>query len=144
MPTIKDLQKKTLLPKIKINRNLKKIVETLKLKQDFTVVFVDNKTIKSLNKRFLKKTYTTDVLAFGFNDNKYLGDIIISADAAKENAKKFKTSLFYELNLYLVHGLLHLLGFNDLRNKERFVMRKKEAQILKKIGEGLRLSLRKS
>ncbi len=60
---------------------------------------------------------------------KYIsGDIVISADAAIRQARIFKTNVFYELNLYAVHGILHLLGYRDRTTREKRLMRKKERE----------------
>jgi len=55
-------------------------------------------------------------------------DIVISTDTAVRNARIFKTNRFYELHLYLVHGLLHLLGYDDSNRKQIQLMRRKERE----------------
>ena len=55
-------------------------------------------------------------------------DIIVSSDTAIRNAKEYKTSPEHELKLYVIHGVLHLLGYDDHTNKERLLMRKKESK----------------
>ena len=86
------------------------------------------KGIRKDHKKFLKCAYATDVLAFE------TGDIIVSVDAAIKNAKHFKADLNRELVLYMIHGLLHLLGYDDHHQKDILLMRKKEAELLKKVG----------
>jgi probable rRNA maturation factor len=69
------------------------------------------------------------VLAFdmaGRDSNKIEADIIISSDTAIRNAKIFKTRTAYELNLYVIHGLLHILGYDDRTLKQRKILQKKE------------------
>jgi len=70
------------------------------------------------------------VLAFNLTDDKkaLIGDIIISAETAKRNSRIYKTTLAYELNLYSVHGCLHLLGYDDNNQKNSKIMRKKESK----------------
>ena len=92
-----------------------------------SILFVTNSIIRQLNKKFLGRHYATDVLAFE------TGDIVVSVDMAIENAKHFKTDLKRELVLYVIHGLLHLLGYDDHRPKDIALMRQKEIQCLKKV-----------
>ena len=98
---------------------------------------VDDKTIAGFNKQYLKKNYPTDVLAFRMQDGEFadihpeiLGDVIISLDTAASRAEEFQTSLKYETQLYLVHGILHLLGFDDLSAKGRNRMKAMQEEIL--------------
>ncbi len=99
-----------------------------------TIVYVDNQAIEELNYKFLKKRCPTDVLCFDFSEGKDLNaDIVISAEMARENSTLFKTSALWEANLYLVHGILHLFGFDDRSKKQRLRMQRKALRILKSI-----------
>ena len=85
--------------------------------------------IKRANRRFLRQNSSTDVLAFGMNQGKtkyLIADIMISTDTALQNAKLFKTLPLYEVELYCVHGLLHLLGYDDQTLRQSRIMRRKE------------------
>jgi len=62
--------------------------------------------------------------------NELCADIIVSTDTAVRNAKAYKTSASYELNLYVVHGMLHFLGYDDKTARDRKKMDKKAAQYL--------------
>ena len=127
--------------KIPINKRAIKTIalKTLKiLKADLTgelsIVYVNNRTIKDLNYRFLGKRQPTDVLCFDLSEGRGLtADIIISTEKACENARLFRTSPERELKLYLIHGILHLLGFRDKRIKDRTRMQRKASRILKKV-----------
>lgn len=81
------------------------------------------------------KNSSTDVIAFNLTDTKDLknvfADIVVSTDTAIRNTKIFKTTLFYELCLYVIHGLLHILGYNDKLKKQRQIMEKRQKEILK-------------
>jgi probable rRNA maturation factor len=104
------------------------------LRGELTVVFVDNKAIQKLNYRFLGKRQPTDVLCFDLSEKgRFLADIVISAQRAKENSRAFNTSPLKEVNLYLIHGILHLFGYNHRRNKDRIRMQRKALQILRSI-----------
>ena len=99
--------------------------------------------ICSLNKKFLGLNNATDVLSFDSTDEEVSytlspknvkevnGDIIISTDAAIKNAKRFNTSVEHELSLYVVHGVLHLLGYDDHSKNDIAKIRKKEKKILR-------------
>lgn len=87
--------------------------------------------IRSLNKKFLKKDRPTDVLAFDLSGpNDMIADIIVSSGTAIRNAKVFGTDPRYELYLYVVHGALHLLGYDDKTVKGRKAMEFKASKIL--------------
>lgn len=134
---IKNLQRK----KVSL-RNLKKLANKTLAHQgvdekEISILLVDDKTIKDFNKQYLKKNYPTDVLAFRMQDGEFshlhpeiLGDVIISLDTAAFRAEEFKTSFEYESQLYLVHGILHLLGFDDGNPKKRNKMRAIQEEIL--------------
>jgi len=74
---------------------------------DVSVLIVSDRKIAALHRRFMKESGPTDVITFQH------GEIFISADMAGRNAKRFGNSLARELHLYIVHGLLHLHGFDD-------------------------------
>jgi len=102
---------------------------------------VNDRTIKKLNREFLSKKYPTDVLAFDLSlrksapeKKKIFGEIIISTDTAKRNSRIFNTDFKYEITLYLVHGILHLLGFDDTGSNKIKLMRKKEIELMQYLG----------
>lgn len=112
-----------------------------------SVVFVSSQKIRALNKKFLNRTYSTDVLAFDLGGNgstrekslkhppkELVGDVIISTDAVKQNSIKYSTSESRELVLYIVHGILHLLGYDDHDAVDIDRMRLKEQEILSHLG----------
>lgn len=118
-----------------------KFLRYLKQKNNssLNIIFVTTPKIKRINKKYFKKDKITDVIAIepgSFDKNpkqvfsSYLGDIIICTQAAKGNSKIFNTTLEKELNLYVAHGILHLLGYDDLTKKNRSKMRKKERELL--------------
>ena len=104
-------------------------------------VFVSALQIMALNKKFLKKNYVTDVLSFDLKEWKrrpdrsfdLTGEIVICPEAAQENAKVFKTSLEEEIILYIIHGILHLLGYDDHRRRDIRRMRQREKEIMKRL-----------
>ncbi len=86
------------------------------------------------------RAYVTDVLAFDMRDDLVCdscdieGDVIISTDAVIQNSRKYKTSLARELSLYVIHGILHLLDYDDHKPSDIKKMRAKEHEILERLG----------
>ena len=124
-------------------KSIKKIVRgVLKFeKQDaeLNIVFTDNKRVKEINKTFLGHNYATDVITFAYdeasiNNDKALGEIIISVEMAKKLAQKHDCAVEGEIALYLVHGLLHLFGYNDKQRKEAKKMHQREGELLSSLG----------
>lgn len=111
------------------------------------VQFVGKKKIQSLHKKYFSDPSPTDCITFPIDppDKKchVLGEIFICLQVAKEYAKKHAIPLEEEITLYLIHGILHLLGYDDLEPKEKERMRKKEKscmKLLKKHHATIRLS----
>ncbi len=100
--------------------------------------FVNDRKIKELNLKYLGRDNPTDVIAFDLagqnSKDKIFADIVISTDRAIDNAGAFNTTPLFEVYLYIIHGVLHILGYDDRTKKDTLVMRKKEADLLKKSG----------
>jgi len=134
--TIRNLQKKLPLNPKRIKSAILKAISSQSRKEsgELTICFVDDKKIKQLNQKYLHRHMPTDVLAFdlsGARDSKNIfADIIISTDTAVRNARTFKTNPLYEIYLYIVHGVLHILGYNDKNANQRKIMDKEAARIL--------------
>ena len=91
----------------------------------FSLTLVDNKKIHELNKQYRGVDRPTDVLSFALEDNEHiklpirqLGDVIVSIDKMREQAKEFNHSEKRELSFLVCHGLLHLLGYDHTKSKE--------------------------
>jgi len=100
------------------------------------ICITTDKKIKKLNKIYLNKNQSTDVLSFTYsedNNPNYLGDIVISYETAEEQAHEYNSSLEKELCLLIVHGILHLLGYTDYNNKEQKKMCNIQSYILNKL-----------
>lgn len=114
-----------------------------------SIAVVDNATIHDLNRRYLQHDYETDVLSFLLDAQRaekdeetgeghaprgagltLAGEIILSAEMARQQAAAFQWRGRDELLLYLVHGLLHLCGYDDLSDSDRAEMRQRERSIL--------------
>ena len=123
----------------KICKAFPKKYKFLNKKVTFTLLLSNNKNIKKLNKVFRKKNKSTDILSFPLDKkikikkNTYLGDIIISynyLDKPKsQDLKYFKE----KVAKILIHGFLHLLGFDHKKNKDYFKMLKEENLLFKSV-----------
>ncbi|MET2986442.1 rRNA maturation RNase YbeY [Aureibaculum conchae] len=90
-------------------------------------VFCDDSYLSDINVKYLKHNTLTDIITFNYNLGKTIcSDIYISVDRVRENAKTFKVSFQNELHRVMVHGILHLCGYNDEKETEKLQMRKKE------------------
>ena len=95
-----------------------------------TVVLVDDPYIRQLNHKYRQLDRATDVLSFNLDDDgpgqEALGDVYISVDRARDQADRYHVSLDDELHRLVVHGCLHLLGYDHHNASDRKVMREKE------------------
>ena len=95
-------------------------------------LFVDDKEILEMNKKFLKHDYYTDVITFGeLKDKKISGDIAISIERVLDNSKTYGVEFEDELKRVMVHGLLHIMGYNDKSSNDKLVMSQKEKKAIK-------------
>ena len=140
----KSWKKKIRTPKKYFKPKLKKISKLVKFfKQkniSFTILLTNSFNIKKLNKKFRNKNKSTDVLSFPFftknnlrlqkNKNAYIGDIAISYD---EISLRYKKNFLLEFDKVWIHGLLHLIGYNHIKNKDYYKMYNIEKRILDSI-----------
>ena len=124
-----------------VNRALLRRVLTHTMKEAGTggtlsVAVVDTEEITELNRRFLGRAEPTDVLSFPMQDetSDLFGEVVVCADIAGEKATELGIGFDAELSLYAVHGLLHLLGYDDGTEGQRARMRKREREILGQFG----------
>lgn len=114
---------------------------------ELSLLLVDNEYIKELNFMYRGKDEATDVLSFAMNelgeeepeleeldDINMLGDIVISVEQAWHQSQEYGHSLERELGYLLVHGLLHLLGYDHESEREQKLMRKWEEKIMSAVG----------
>jgi len=107
--------------------------------KEISIVLVDKKKIKELNKKFRKEDKFTDVLTFPLggefiSTRELLGEVIISVEIAEEQAKERNHSLKEELVLLLIHGILHLREYDDKEEEKKELMEKKEREVLISLG----------
>ncbi len=123
--------------KKKLQENLSKISKFLKIdKALIRIFFVNSKEIKKINKKFRNKNQSTTVISLKYQDFKVidknlLGEIYLSIDDIKDQNQFFqKTKLADIINYYLIHGLLHLMGYDHSTIKSAKIMENKQAKIL--------------
>ena len=103
------------------------ILEENKKEGDIVFVFCNDEYLLKKNIQFLNHDTYTDVITFDYcSDSIINGDIFISTERVKENAKNLEVDFFNELNRVMVHGLLHLLGYKDKTELDAKLMREKE------------------
>ena len=107
---------------------------------ELSLLLVDDSYIRKLNKKYRGSDYKTDVLAFAMRDGEgvppdspILGDVVISVETAKREAINRKRKFDEEMNLYIVHGILHLLGYEDETAEKKKTMESKEKELLERI-----------
>ena len=140
---IKNQQKIIKINQRKIEEIIKKVLLHLKVDErtEISVLFTDDKFIRTLNNKYRGIDKPTDVLSFSLQEgavkspeiesDKPLGDIIISAETAQRQADTLNHSIEKELTVLLIHGLLHLIGYDHEEEKDYKIMREKESEILK-------------
>lgn len=103
---------------------------------DISVILTNNNEILKINRKFLNHSYYTDVITFPLGKRDTVsGDIYISLEQVLLNSEKYKTEFFEETIRVIIHGILHLIGYNDMTNEEKTIMRKKEDHYLCRLKE---------
>ena len=98
---------------------------------ELSIIFCSDEYLLEINKKHLNHDYYTDIVTFNYNVKKKLnGDLFISVDRVKDNASIFNENFNVELFRVIIHGVLHLCGFNDKTTNEQKEMRQKENHYL--------------
>lgn len=99
---------------------------------DINYIFCSRSYLLELNQTYLQHDYHTDILTFdqSTDPSAISGDIYISIDQVAENAHQYQQTFLQELKRVMLHGVLHLLGYNDQTPEEQIEMRKKEEAYL--------------
>lgn len=110
------------------SRWLKFVAESeLKRLGDISIIFCSDNYILDVNIKYLQHDYFTDIITFDYCEaNRLNGDLFISIDSVRENASFYGTEFEEELNRVIVHGVLHLIGYDDHTEDDIKVMRAKE------------------
>lgn len=114
--------------KLQNNRWLKEVAEKEGRKiGDINIIFCSDPYLLVVNKKYLGHDYYTDIITFDYCEKNILsGDLFISVDCVRDNASFYGTEFSNELNRVMVHGVLHLIGYDDHTEEDIAVMRSKE------------------
>jgi probable rRNA maturation factor len=94
---------------------------------DINIILTSDKNLRDINVKYLARDYYTDIITFDYSGEDYIsGDLYISLDRVRENAKNYKEVEQRELWRVIAHGVLHLLGYGDSDEQEKKIMRDKE------------------
>ncbi|MBM4055931.1 MAG: rRNA maturation RNase YbeY [Planctomycetes bacterium] len=120
----------------RIIKLVKRVLKSEDKEAFLSIVVTDNREIRKLNKTFLGHDYVTDVLSFGYDtsENGVSGEIIVSAEMAHKVAQKRGHDAEGEIVLYLIHGLLHLIGYDDKKKEDAKKMHRREKELLSNLG----------
>ena len=135
---MKNLRIHSVQKKIKKSK-IHDLIKSLSIELNFTVSNLEINIISSsdihiINKGYLKHNYTTDIITFNYSNTFNLidGEIFISIDDALSNSKKFRVTLSEELVRLVIHGILHLLGYDDQISLDKKIMKRLENKLLSK------------
>ena len=118
----------TLKGKLLNNRWLKMVIESeIRKPGDIAIIFCSDRYILDVNMKYLQHDYFTDIITFDYCEGpKISGDLFISIDSVRENASFYGVDFETELDRVMVHGVLHLIGYDDHTPEDIAVMRQKE------------------
>ena len=136
---ILDEQNDLTVDTTKVRMVCERILEEGNIKScKINLVFVDSDTIQQFNRDFLQHDYPTDTICFPTeyrqDEGHIEGEVLVCTEIAKERAGEFSWSAEEELLLYVVHGMLHLIGFDDTTLERRTIMQEKEKIYLATLG----------
>ena len=119
--------------KLKQITRIKKLLKTIALNekrtiQSISIILTNDDFLLEMNKKFLAHDYYTDIITFDYTDkpDQLYGELYISIDMAQHNAKEYNVPVHNELLRLIIHGTLHLLGYNDKSPTEKKIMTDKE------------------
>jgi probable rRNA maturation factor len=143
---IENKQTKIKIQRRKIRSTVLKILKIMNCaNKELSISFVDDNAIKQLNNQYLQRDSSTNVLSFSLQEGEYvninpdiLGDIVISAETAQRDAAIGDLSLSEEIDYLIIHGVLHLLGFNheNTTKSQTTIMQMKERELFGILNSG--------
>jgi rRNA maturation RNase YbeY len=94
---------------------------------DICVVFVSDDYLLEMNNQYLEHDYFTDIITFDYSEEKVIsGDLFISVDTVTSNSQEFNVPFIDELHRVIIHGVLHLIGFDDKTDEDKLMMTQME------------------
>ncbi len=148
MITIRNTQRKIPINIKALKKTAQRILDLLDYEDfDLGIWLTTNRTIRHYNREYRNKDKPTDILSFPFYpelkagqrikptslDDKNLGDLIISLEYAQKDAKQRGISFKKHMNVLLVHGIFHFLGYDHIKDEDYAIMHKKEQKLLKQL-----------
>ncbi len=137
--SLRNKQKKETIDTGRLRRSLKRLLKELQRENDeVNVILVDDVQIQTINREYLDRDRPTNVISFAMTEGvggalhpEILGDIVISAETAARDAATGDLTLMEEMEFLLIHGLLHLIGYNHEKCSQKEVerMQKKEREL---------------
>ena len=128
-----DFDPSFLYSKKKIEKIVLKVFSELAYSNiKLSIIFTNRDFLSKMKEKYFNVEQYTDVIAFNFSEEKEIfeGEIYISIMDVKENAKLFKQSFDDEFKRVIIHGVLHLIGYNDIENKDKLIMKNMENKYL--------------
>ena len=124
-----DFPKGNIFPKYKFVDFIK---EKNKQAHSISFIFCSDNYLQKINSEFLNHNNFTDVITFDYSEKiNLIGDVFVSIERVKDNAKNYNVTFKEELARVMIHGVLHLIGYKDKKEKEKKLMRKLENEFLK-------------
>lgn len=148
MIVLRNTQRTIFVDTKKLRRDAQTVLDALDYHDfDLGIWLTTNKTIHRYNKTYRKKDKPTDILSFPYHpqlkageriqvkteDDKDLGDLIISLEYVQRDVKKLNTTFEKRMQILLVHGICHLLGYDHIKDADYKIMHRKELALLKKL-----------
>jgi probable rRNA maturation factor len=132
---VKNLQvysRDSSINKIAVHKLISSLKKEFSLSISFlSISFIKSSELREINRNYLNHDYETDIITFNYSKKKkdIDGEILISFEEAKRNAKKFRVSYAKELSRLVIHGILHLLKFDDNNRKNKNIMKEMENKL---------------
>ena len=105
---------------------------------DINIIFTTDSYLLEINYQYLNRNYYTDIITFDYSDGKNVsGDLFVSIERIRENARSLNVKMKSELTRIIVHGVLHLIGYNDSNQAEKEIMTEKEDKYIRLLNEGI-------
>lgn len=133
MKTVRVNSNYKFIQKIKVHHLIKSLSENLGFSIcSLDINFISAESIEKINSEYLAHHYSTDIITFNYSElsRSLDGELFISVDDAIENAKKYNVPVLEEIARLVIHGILHLLGYDDQKRSEKIIMKRQENKLL--------------